>query len=873
MSEIVLEKVDEMYAQKVLEEMIELAGTKTGFLRQRIETLVDFMILVAEQDQVFEEKTRHLAVEFIITVAEDREQGCLMIQNLPQSINKLLGLFMNMLLFIEDDPSWSEASSDDKNAGETDMYCYGMGCLGRFAVALRGNAISSNFPDLFPSFLDDSEWTKRHAGVTALGLIAEGCSKVIKQNSLSLFVEKVLLLFQDSHPRVRWAAINAIGHLSNHLGPQLQEKFHQRLIPALIAAMDDFQNPRVQAHAASTMLLFSQSCTSNILKPYLKGILRKLLDLLQKEKRMLKDGALTTIASIANSSMEYFREYYSNVMPYLKVIWESGLDIPNDHILVAKSVECVTMIGMAVGKEMFGSDAEEVVNMLIFLQKHDSEPGDPMRIHLLQAWSRLCKCLGQEFLPYLSVSMPHLLQSAQLKCYRLITNPDNNDESDDESMEEVAFGSGGFGININVLEEKALACNVLCCYAAELKGALHLWIDEVAKTLVPLLKFSFHDKVRTAAVSAMPLILHSVIAAMNRGLYLPGFKESPIKILSRTIIQALVEALHEESRTKIRTRILDSLNKCMQISGSLLEKSQLTYFTDVIIEVLTACSFKITERVKEEDVDAALELLEEEIIEEEKAFNMIEDCLGTLIKTSKASFLTLSNNLFPCLKLMWGNDRTLKERTIALRVLYDVAEQCREEAFRYYGTCLPFLNKACNDENPEVRQVVARGISICAEFGGSVFKPHVDEALSNLKAVMEHPNALQPDNIMTYEVAVSAFGQICHLHCDSIGSYEVVSFWLSHLPLRNNLNEAKLVHDQLCSMIETSEENIFGPGDVNLPKIIAVLSEVLWAGDNLATAQTIYRMIKLLKQFQQKLQPSTLASLPLHHQNLIESIL
>ena len=56
----------------------------------------------------------------------------------------------------------------------------------------------------------------------------------------------VLNSFQDPHPRVRWAAINAIGQLSTDLGPDLQVQYHQRVLPALAASMDDFQNPRVQ---------------------------------------------------------------------------------------------------------------------------------------------------------------------------------------------------------------------------------------------------------------------------------------------------------------------------------------------------------------------------------------------------------------------------------------------------------------------------------------------------------------------------------------------------------------------------------------------------------------------------------------------------
>lgn len=54
------------------------------------------------------------------------------------------------------------------------------------------------------------------------------------------------------------------------------------------------------------------------------------------------------------------------------------------------------------------------------------------------------------------------------------------------------------------------------------------------------------------------------------------------------------------------------------------------------------------------------------------------------------------------------------------------------------------------------------------------------EALSRLNIVIRHPNALQSENVMAYDNAVSALGKICQFHRDSIDSAQVFlySFWL-----------------------------------------------------------------------------------------------
>ncbi|KAK6145070.1 hypothetical protein DH2020_021890 [Rehmannia glutinosa] len=932
----------EATAQEALELLIELAGTEPRFLRRQIVDVVGSMLQVAEAESL-EEGTRHLAIEFVITLAEARDRAPGMMRKLPQFISRLFAILMKMLLDVDDDPAWHSAETKDEDAGETSNYSVGQECLDRLAIALGGNTIVPVASEQLPVYLSAAEWQKHHAALIALAQIAEGCSKVMIKN-LEQVVNMVLNSFQHPHPRVRWAAINAIGQLSTDLGPDLQVQYHQRVLPALASAMDDFQNPRVQpvgfgvgsqllpvflhpycldfffkdlvnrlaalnscsclpshleplshvvtlglfiygyalvlievqAHAASAVLNFSENCTPEILTPYLDGIVHKLLLLLQNSKQMVQEGALTALASVADSSQEHFQKYYGAVMPYLKTILVNATDKSN-RMLRAKAMECISLVGMAVGKDTFKEDAKQVMEVLMSLQGSQMETDDPTTSYMLQAWARLCKCLGQDFLPYMSVVMPPLLQSAQLKPDVTITSADSDneiDESDDERspsflyfhvsvlivlsflllcdlMETITLGDKRIGIKTSVLEEKATACNMLCCYADELKEGFYPWIDQVGDgcpNIGSSFEIYFHEEVRKAAVSAMPELLRSAKLAVEKGIA-QGRNETYVKQLSDYIVPALVEALHKEPDTEICANMLDALNECLQISGPLLDESQVRSIVDEIKQV--------------------------------------GEILGTLIKTFKASFLPFFDELSSYLMPMWGKDKSAEERRIAICIFDDVAEQCRESALkyvtipqqvlefgsnygisdaflfmraRYYDTHLPFLLEACNDENPDVRQAAVYGLGVCAEFGGSVFKPLVGEALSRLNVVIRHPNALQPENVMAYDNAVSALGKICQFHRDSIDSAQVVPAWLGCLPIKGDLIEAKAVHDQLCSMVERSDSVLLGPNNQYLPKIVSVFAEVLCAGKDLATEQTASRMVNLLRHLQQTLPPSTLAS-------------
>ncbi|KAF5822927.1 putative TOG domain, importin beta family [Helianthus annuus] len=853
----------EATAQEALELLIELAGTEPRFLRRQIVEVVGSMLQIAEAEPL-EEGTRHLAIEFVITLAEARERAPGMMRKLPQFVSRLFAILMRMLLDIEDEPAWHSAETEDEDVGESSNYSFGQECLDRLAIALGGNTIVPVASELLPAYLAAPEWQKHNAALVALAQIAEGCSKVMIKN-LEQVVTMVLNSFQDPHPRVRWAAINAIGQLSTDLGPNLQVQYHQRVLPALASAMDDFQNPRVQAHAASAVLNFSENCTPDILTPYLDGIVSKLLVLLQNGKQMVQEGALTALASVADSSQEYFQKYYDAVMPYLKAILVNANDKAN-RMLRAKAMECISLVGMAVGKEKFRSDAKQVMEVLMSLQGSQMETDDPTTSYMLQAWARLCKCLGQDFLPYMSVVMPPLLQSAQLKPDVIITSADSDNEieSDDDSMETITLGDKRIGIKTSVLEEKATACNMLCCYADELKEGFYPWIDQVAPILVPLLKFYFHEEVRKAAVSAMPELMCSAKLALEKGLA-QGRDGSYLKQLSDYIVPSLVEALHKEPDTEICANMLNALNECLQISGPLLDENQVRSIVDELKHVIIASSSRKKERAERtnaEDFDAEEgELLKEENEQEEEVFDQVGEILGTLVKTFKASFLPFFDELSSYLMPMWGKDKSSEERRIAICIFDDVAEQGREAALKYYDTYLPFLLDACNDENPDVRQAAVYGLGVCAEHGGSVIKPLIGgKVLSRLNFVIRQPDALELDNVMAYDNAVSALGKVCHFHRDSIDSAQVIPAWLSCLPIKTDLVEAKAVHDLLCSMVERSATELLGHNNQCLPKLISIFAEILCAGKDLASEQTINRIINLLRQLQQTLPPATLAS-------------
>ncbi|KAJ6290798.1 hypothetical protein OIU78_026527 [Salix suchowensis] len=817
--------------QALVDELTVLAKEKPWSLSSQFDYLVLSVLRIADGVEL-QDKTKIIALEFVVALAEKRVEGRRMLRGSQLIIPKVLEKISFLLANLEDNLETGAAETDIQNLPV-------VRCLARIAASLGGEVLVNNFPKLFAIHFGAEDWQSRHAAVLFLGIVAEKCSKPeeLKQGWNQMAGRIIRSVDEDMHPHVRWAALYTIKQFSKHLKPEFQDKYHEQVMPVLTKAMDDFSNPRVQVQAYLALFDFTWNCSSSTLKPYLKEIVNKLLKQLQKVNPMVQGETLRVLSAVAHSSRDHFAEYYSSVMPYLKVIMMTANE-ELDHNHLADSVECITMVWLAVGKDKIRSDIEMVVQLLLSLQGSKLEENDPMRSQLLQ-------------------------------------NPAEVDESDG-SIRALILGDRKIWIKTKVLEEKLKACEGLYLLADELKEGLSVWIEKVARTLVPRLKFEHSEEIRRVAASAMPVLLKSSKVATQEGYLERSADESPFKKLCSYVVPALVKALSKESLPEIATIILDSLDECMKMSEHVLDEDQTDLFLKTIMNVLQKISSLSRSRVGAiEGINKTLP--DEENGEEQKVYDKAADCLTTFIRTHKNTFSPFIGKLAPCIELMWVRDRIVEERRTALHVFCDVAKQFQEEAFRRYKISLLFLFKACKDENPEVQEVAAQAIGTAAEFGGSVFKSSVKGSLSALNAVMGHPKALEMEYVMAHDTAVSALGKILEFHREKLKAEKVLRIWLGHLPLKNNLEEAKVVHRQLCSLVEVSDVELLGTHKAYLSEIVAVYAEILWAGKKLATEETVNQMIKQLKLHRRRSPHSTwrsiMLSLELHLQKKLESML
>uniref|UniRef100_W5M780 Karyopherin (importin) beta 3 n=1 Tax=Lepisosteus oculatus TaxID=7918 RepID=W5M780_LEPOC len=769
---------------------------------------------------------RQLALEVIVTLSETasamlRKHSNIVSQSIPQ--------MLAMMVDLDEDAEWAMADELEDDDFDSNAVA-GESALDRIACGLGGKVVLPMIKQHIMQMLQNPDWKYRHAGLMALSAIGEGCHQQMEA-ILNEIVSFVLLFCQDPHPRVRYAACNAIGQMATDFAPTFQKKFHDKVISALLQTMEDQSNPRVQAHAAAALINFTEDCPKALLIPYLENLVQhlhtimvtKLQELIQKGTKLVLEQVVTSIASVADTTEEKFVPFYDLFMPSLKHIVENAVQ-KELRLLRGKTIECISLIGLAVGKDKFMPDASDVMQLLLKTQTdfNDLDDDDPQISYMISAWARMCKILGKEFQQYLPVVMGPLMKTASIKPeVALLDTQDMENMCEDDGWEFVNLGDQqSFGIKTAGLEEKATACQMLVCYAKELKEGFVEYTEQVVKLMVPLLKFYFHDGVRVAAAESMPLLLE---CARVRG---PEY----LTQMWHFMCDALIKAIGTEPDSDVLSEIMHSFAKCIELMGDGCLNNE--HFEELggILKGKLEEHFKNQElrqaKRQDEDYDEQVEeTLQDEDENDVYILTKVSDILHSIFSSYKEKVLPWFEQLLQLIVNLICPHRPWPDRQWGLCIFDDVIEHCSPSSFKYAEYFLrPMLQSLC-DGSPEVRQAAAYGVGVMAQCGGENYRPFCTEAIPLLVGVIQAADSRVKENVNATENCISAVGKVMKYRPECVNVNEVLPHWLSWLPLNEDKEEAVHTFNFLCDLIESNNPIVLGPDNSNLPRIFLIIAD------------------------------------------------
>ncbi|KAF9683850.1 hypothetical protein SADUNF_Sadunf04G0056900 [Salix dunnii] len=156
--------------QAVVKELTMLAKEKPWTLSSQFDYVVLSVLRILGEVEL-QDKTRILALEFVIVLAEERVQGQQMLLGSHRAIPTIFEKILLLLANLKDDSERGWAENDIQNLPS-------VRCLDRIVAVLGGGVFMKNFPRLFDINFCAEDWRSRHAAVLSLGIVAERCSNL-----------------------------------------------------------------------------------------------------------------------------------------------------------------------------------------------------------------------------------------------------------------------------------------------------------------------------------------------------------------------------------------------------------------------------------------------------------------------------------------------------------------------------------------------------------------------------------------------------------------------------------------------------------------------------------------------------------------------
>ncbi|XKL61021.1 hypothetical protein PGB90_008078 [Kerria lacca] len=852
--QVLAENMHQVDDDSVLKSFVDLCESSPKYLRPEIAAVTELCLKVFSNEDL-ENDIRHLALEVIVTLCE--VGSVMMRKESPSYISTLILCVLKMMTDVEEDENWSftdeivDEDNDNNNVVAESS-------IDRLACGLGGKIVLPHIISNIPAMLANSDWRYRHAALMAVSAVGEGCHKQMEA-LLPEIIEGVLTFLQDQHPRVRYAACNAIGQMSSDFAPTLQKKFHDKVVPALLNLLDDNLNPRVQAHAGAALVNFAEDCPKHILVQYLNDIMVKLesilnakfKELLERGTKLVLEQVVTTIASVADTAEEQFVTFYDRLIPHLKYIIENAP--PELRQLRGKTLECFSLIGLAVGRQKFAVDARLIMDVLLKNYKENEgkniEDDDSYHTYLISAWARICIVLGKDFQPYLPLVIGPVMKTASMKPEVALF--DNEDLEDlDHATSDWQFISLGeqqnFGIRTAGLEDKVAACEMLVCYARELKEGFADYAEQVVRLMIPLLKFYFHDGVRTAAAQSLPHLLESV---RIKG---PDY----VKDMWNFICPELLSAIKGDPENEVVGDLFHSLAKCIEVLGkgclteqwmdeliSLFEKNLLEHFLE---------QEAVSEKRKEEDYDESVEDDGDENDETDTSYKIskLADVIHSLFRTYNIDFYPYFDRVLPHFVKMLDPRQKWTDHQWGICIFDDLIEFTGPHCKKYKDYFLaPFANYL-HDSQSEVRQATCYGFGVLGLCGGEEFAGTCASVVPNLLKIISDSCSRNEENELATENAISAIAKILKYNSSHINVDKVLPHWLQSLPVLEDTDEVPHVYDYLCDLIERNHPTVLGINNSNLPNLIAIMVEVFYKEAIKLDHVVARRMITIIREIQ-----------------------
>ena len=820
-------KEDELEGKEALEALLDLAEAEPHFYSQHFDTMMSFLADVFGLETSLGVKS--LTVEMMVSLVERKPK--LIRGNETRSKVLLEKVFMLMVsVDAEVEESWSRPpegfqDKDDAEEIEIDYAQTGRKCISRLMESVGDEHLFPYLTTAVQTLLaNETDWRMKYS---ALMTISELGQYVEDEGKLGELV-RILLphTMLQHHPKIRYAAYHAIGQLCEDQGDDLRASFHQPIAHCLLAGLSD-PIPRVLSHCAAAIANFFEGA-ADLVHPYLHPFTDKLVSLITKSQpSIVVEYSISALAAIAGVAGERFGPQYSALLALLMSVINSYVE-PVYKQLRGRTIECISLLCVAVGKNVYFPEFGLIVSLLRRIQEQELATADPQTNYILIAWQRLCSDLKSDFAVCLPEVIPGLLAMARISA-TASTAMAPESAFNLEEIAKVGSKSKNTSVNTAELEDKKVALETLLTIMEMMKGSFLPFVQETVSLCLPLVSYTINEDIRVAASGCLGAALRTVQLSN-----LPNASDQTIA-LARLIFPTIWEALDHEFDADATVSHLQTLQALIETSTcTFLSQSEIQSIAEGVIKLLDrTLNEKSPVDTQDSDSDESDELTSIRKVEESRLHNAIAGVFTAMFKTHTTESLPVVSYFLttklPALLDPNGKDDNVK---FAMFIIDDIVEFIGPERLGEVFLQLkdPLLSHV-SATSPEIRQAACYGLGIFAmKCPPELFTGLSSQIVSSLTRAAESANGKgNPSYHSARDNAISALGKVLKHHTSSVNLSEVVPFWITHLPLKHDKAEAKLMHSLLADFILQNQNDLLEQTAFMgiLPKIVHIIGSVL----------------------------------------------
>lgn len=698
-------------------------------------------------------------------------------------VHNLLGVVLNIM---------TEPEPEDVDDDEVTAFGFASSILDEIAFDIPSKHTFKIIVEKSVEFINQPNPYTKKAGISALGLISEGCNELMKAN-LAKFIPLALQLFHDENKIVREASISAVINFVEFLIPDVLF-YYKEIMPIIMKGFDDLHEEVKE----KSCIALSTICNNNIKKhqiaPYLPEIMKKLLLILQSSQRDTQIAVIKAIAAISTVTEKDFYPYFDTIINIMKTVMDSNDQ--NSLGLRAKVIEATGIIAESVGLEKFGPFIQFFMNKA--LENFSLPEGFELAEQSFNFFGNIANILKDQFKPYLDTVVKISIQN--------IDSLQGNEifEDDGEDVDTEFADTYELSVRTSELDEKGASILALGTIANAVQSDFAPYFDA---SLAVLTKYSEypHAHIRRQVAITLKCVVSSIVPKPVG----PEIQDKKLKHIVDTLIELYINIMNEDDDPETVARACESITSICKEIGIAAIKSNLKSIVSSIIKLLKKEGAANQSQLKEDDDE------DHDIV----LIDAVSDLIDELARCVGPQFVPHFKKIFPVL-IKYLEHSAIDDRTMAIGTLAEVCKALGSSADPFVDDIFKFSIRSANEVHFNSKRNALFGLGVLAQNSPQKAIPYLEKIASIAVPVLQNGNELEAGLV---DNSAGCISRLILYHTDRVPTAQLFPLVLKNLPLKEDFLENETVYNCITNLIETKNPVILN----NFPAVLKALGEVL----------------------------------------------